>query len=81
MLLEWPKVELPGGRREIVRDYGDAMLYVSASLSQAEPVWSDYANDESYLTELNRRSQIQWGCPFDLRRVQQHLSLCHAPNK
>lgn len=78
ILLDWPKVELPGGRRAIVGEYGDALLYLGASLSQAEPDWSDYANDETYLNELNRRSQIQWGCAFDLSRVQHHLPLCHG---
>ena len=78
VLLDWPKVELPGGRRAIVGEYGDAMLYLGAPLSQSEPDWSSYANDETYLKELDRRSQIQWGCAFSLSRVQRHLPLCHG---
>jgi hypothetical protein len=78
ILLDWPEIELPGGRKAIVGEYGDAMLYLSASLSPVVPDWSNVANDTTYLNELNRRSQIQWGCAFDLSRVQHHLPLCHG---
>ncbi|UWZ84803.1 ChaN family lipoprotein [Occallatibacter riparius] len=78
ILLPWPRVSLPGGKEAVVGEYGDAMLYLGTSVSDAEPLWSEYQKDKAYLLELNRRARIQWGCPFNLNLVRDHLPLCRG---
>jgi hypothetical protein len=47
------------------QDVADAFLYLGNSGGLALPNWTELQNDKAYWTELQRRHQIEFGCPLD----------------
>jgi len=49
-------------------DVADAFLYLGRSEEIAFPDWAALQADKKYWAELQRRHQIQFGCPIDINR-------------
>ncbi|MDE3105162.1 MAG: hypothetical protein KGK08_08285 [Acidobacteriota bacterium] len=60
--------------RGSLKDSGDAVLYLGQDLNEAQPDWKSLT--PAYLREIDRRSRIEWGCPFDVNRWRRNLGPC-----
>ena len=84
VLLDQGKKNISGERPPILipttsphaGDYSDAILYLGANLTWAQPDWKKYQADPIYMKELDRRARIEWGCGFDLKRFMNGQMPC-----
>jgi hypothetical protein len=58
------------------QDVADAYVYLGGSDGLALPNWSELQNDRVYWSELQRRHQIEFGCPLDPLRWNRQERPC-----
>ena len=57
-------------------EVADAYIYLESSDGVVLPDWSALEKDKTYWTELERRHQIEFGCPLDPARWNRQQRPC-----